>query len=84
MALTEKVEYAATQHGLASFAIKQYTVISRDGVEISRSNPMTRAVNPDDDVSMYPAEIQGMCNGYWTDEVKSAWTAFQEAQALPE
>ena len=29
-------------------------------------------------------EIKDKAEAEWTDEVKSAWTAFQEAQALPE
>ena len=29
-------------------------------------------------------EIKDKAEELWTDEVKSAWTAFQEAQALPE
>jgi len=29
-------------------------------------------------------EIKDKAEALWTDEVKSAWTAFQEAQALPE
>ena len=71
--LKESIEYGATQHGIASFAIKQYTVIKKDGVEISRTAPRTKGVNPGDDISMYPAEIQGMVNGYWTAEVKTAY-----------
>jgi hypothetical protein len=29
-------------------------------------------------------EVKDKAEELWTDEVKSAWTAFQEAQALPE
>ena len=29
-------------------------------------------------------EIKDKAEELWTDEVKTAWTAFQEAQALPE
>ncbi len=75
MALTESIEYESLQHGVASFAIKKYTVVKRDGVEISRSAPMTIAANPEDDINMYPEEIQGMLNGYWTDAVKAARVA---------
>ena len=77
MALKDSKEYSATLHGLASFAIKQYTVIKRDGVEISRTPPLTRAVVPGDDISMYPEEIQGMCDGYWTDDIIAAYEAQQ-------
>ncbi len=67
--LTEITEYKAQQHGIAAFAIKKYSVILKDGVEISRSKPHTIAVNPGNDISIYPEEIQGMCNGYWTGSI---------------
>lgn len=81
MALTETVEYKAQQHGIAAFAVKRYDVILRDGVEISRGNPHTLTVNPGDDISIYPEEIQGMINGYWTDVVTAAYEAQQSASS---
>ncbi len=67
--ITETTEYKAQQHGIAAFAIKKYNIILKDGIEVSRSKPLTIAVNPGDDLSIYPDEIQGMCNGYWTDSI---------------
>jgi hypothetical protein len=83
---TEKKIYLADRNtGIAQFQIHEITCfIGEDGTEQGRSKMLSKDINPDDDISMYPAEIQGMCNGYWTDEVKAAWTAFQEAQAVPE
>jgi len=86
MALEESTEYAATQHGIAAFAIKQYTVIKRverdpdtdeiiSSVEVSRSKPMTRAVNPGDDISMYPEDFKEMCKGFWTMDVIAEYEA---------
>jgi len=62
---------------------REATVVSEDGVELSRSFHR-HVLHPDSDISAEPQETQDICNAVWTDEVKSAWTAFQEAQALPE
>jgi len=85
MALTKEVkidkleivgDYKAVQ-------CREATVVSEDGVELSRSFHR-HVLQPDSDISGEPQETQDICNAVWTDEVKSAWTAFQEAQALPE
>jgi hypothetical protein len=62
---------------------REATVVSEDGVELSRSFHR-HVLHPDSDISAEPQETQDICNAVWTDEVKEAWTAFQEAQALPE
>jgi hypothetical protein len=62
---------------------REATVVSEDGVEISRSFHR-HVLQPDSDISGEPQETQDICNAVWTDEVKAAWTTFQEAQALPE
>ena len=72
---TEKEEYEAQQYGIAAFTIKKYEIVLKDGVEFSRSKPLARAVLPNDDISMYPEEIQGMCNGYWTGDVVAQYEA---------
>ena len=58
---------------------REATVVSEDGVELSRSFHR-HVLQPDSDISGEPQETQDVCNAVWTDEVKSAWTAFQEAQ----
>jgi len=62
---------------------REATVVSEDGVELSRSFHR-HVLQPDSDISGEPQETQDVCNAVWTDEVKAAWTTFQEAQALPE
>ena len=59
---------------------REATVVSEDGVELSRSFHR-HVLHPDSDISAEPQETQDICNAVWTDEVKEAWTAFQEAQA---
>ena len=60
--------------------IREATVVSEDGVELSRSFHR-KILTPDVDISGETAEIQAICNAVWTDEVKAAWTAFQAEQS---
>lgn len=60
--------------------IRTATIVSEDGTELSRSFHR-RVLHPDADVSSESAEIQGIAAAVWTDDVKSAWQTFQEAQA---
>ena len=60
--------------------IRTATVVSEDGTELSRSFHR-RAITPHADVIGESAEIRGIAAAVWTDDVKSAWQSFQEAQA---
>jgi hypothetical protein len=62
--------------------IRTATVVSEDGTELSRSFHR-RVITPDADVSGESDEIKGIAAAVWTDDVKSAWQTFQEAQTLP-
>ena len=62
--------------------IRTATILSEDGTELSRSFHR-RVITPDADVSGESAEIQNIAAAVWTDEVKAAWQAFQEAQQTP-
>ncbi len=62
---------------------RQATIISEDGVELSRSF-QRHVLHPDSDISDEPQETQDICNAVWTDEVKEAWTEFQESQSIGE
>ena len=52
------------------------TVVSEDGVELSRSFHR-HVLHPDSDISGEPQETQDVCNAVWTDAVKEAWAAKQ-------
>jgi phage host-nuclease inhibitor protein Gam len=54
--------------------VRTATVISEDGVEISRSYHR-HVVSCLDDISGESAEVQAICNAVWTDELR---TAYQE------
>ena len=61
---------------------RQATVISEDGVELSRSFHR-HVLHPDSDISGEPQETQDICNAVWTDEVKQAWAEKQLADNPP-
>ena len=51
---------------------RQATIVSEDGVELSRSFHR-HVLHPDSDISGESSEVQGICNSVWTDDVKQAW-----------
>ena len=59
---------------------RRKTAIVEDGKELSFSYHR-RVLSPDMDVSGESDEIKGMASALWTDEVKAAWAAKQEADA---
>jgi len=58
------------------------TTIMEDGKELS-SSYKRRVLNPDADVSGENAEIKGMADALWSDEVKAAWAEKQLADNPP-
>ena len=88
MALTEetvqdKIEVINGTH----VQVRTATVIKKDGVEISRSfsrhvvQPSTKASGSwaDTDISGESTEVKAICNAVWTDAVKTAFQAQQDA-----
>lgn len=59
--------------------VREASVIKEDGKELTRSFHRY-VLHPDSDISGETAEVQAICNAVWTDEVKSAWIAFQASQ----
>jgi hypothetical protein len=61
--------------------VRTATVISRDGIEISRSFSR-HVVGPLDDISGESAEVQAICAVVHTDAIKEAYTELLAQQAL--
>ena len=59
--------------------VRQATVVSEDGVELSRTF-FRKILTPDMDVSGEVQEIQDKAEELWTDEVKSAWATHKAEQ----
>ena len=59
--------------------VRQATVVTDDGVELSRSFHRY-SLNCDADISGEDAEVQAVCNAVWTDEVKAAYEEFTSNQ----
>ena len=81
MALTKAVKYDKIEivGDYKAVQCRQATIISEDGVELTRSFHR-HVLHPDSDISGEPQETQDICNAVWTNEVKSAWTTFQAEQ----
>ena len=82
MALSKEVKYDKVEivGDYKAVQCRQATVISEDGVELSRSFHR-HVLHPDSDISGEPQEVQDVCNAVWSDEVKQAWSDFQDEQA---
>ena len=94
MALTESIEYdkieVVTKYKVVQ--VRKATVISKDGVELTRSferytlNPgMLDASDNlvETDISGEPSEVSAICTAAWTDAVKTAWKEKLIADKLP-
>ena len=54
-------------------------VIIEDGEELSRKYHR-HVLHPDADISSEDAEVQGVCNAVWTQDIKDAWETFKANQ----
>jgi hypothetical protein len=63
--------------------VRTATVISEDGVELSRSYHR-HVVQCLDDISGESTEVQAICNAVWTDEIRTAYQAHLDSQNIGE
>ena len=82
MALTKetKVDKIEIVGDYKHVQVRTATVVSEDGVELSRSYHR-HVVSPLDDVSGETAEVQAICAAMHTQAVKDAYQAHLDAQA---
>jgi len=62
-----------------SVQVRTDTVVMEDNEELSRKYHR-HALMPDADISNEHADVQGICNVVWTQEVKDAYEAFKAEQ----
>jgi len=70
--IVDKIEVVG-EHKMVQ--VRTATVISEDGVELSRSFSR-HVVQPDADITGEDAEVQAVCNAVHTQAVKDAYAAF--------
>jgi len=61
--------------------VRTDTVLKEDGVELSRTFHR-HVVTPNissDNLAKEDAQVQGIANAIWTDEVKAAWQAYVDS-----
>jgi len=64
-----------------SVQVRTATVISEDGVELSRSFHR-HTLNCLDDITGESTEVQAICNAVWTDELKADYQTFLDSTEL--
>ena len=95
MALSESIEYDKIEvvGKYANVQVREATVISKDGKELTRSyrryvlNAGTLDASDnlvDTDLSNESAKVQAICNAVWTDSVKNSYKAFLIANKTSE
>lgn len=73
--LQEKEVFEQTYNVNASITVKKYTIILKDDVIISRTNPHTKTLCPGDDYSNEDADTKKMCEALWTPDVIASYRA---------
>jgi hypothetical protein len=80
MSLTKELkidQITVTENGIVLF--REVTKIFEDGAELSKSYHRS-SLQPGQDISGVPANVQAICNAAWTPEVVAAYQAAQEAK----
>ena len=87
MALSEaskndKIEVVLDGDGTwSSVQVRNATIISRDGVEISKAYHR-HVVMPDGDVSAEDADVQAICNIVFTEDCKDGYAIWKSANII--
>ena len=76
--IQDKIEIVGVFKSLQIRQDKQ--IVDEDTGDIKANGQWHRYVlNPGDDISGQPSEVQAVANAVWTDEIKSAYTAHLDA-----
>lgn len=75
MALTKEVVFDQTTVDSVGFVfVREVTIVSEDGIELTRSYHRT-SLYPGQDVTAMPESVQSICAAVWTPEVIAAYQA---------
>ena len=85
MALTERTEEDKIEvvGPYKIIQVRTATVVERDGVELTRAFDR-KALAPNADVSGESAEVRGIADAVWTQEIKDAYAAHIASQQIGE
>jgi hypothetical protein len=70
-------QITVTENGIVLY--REATRIFEDGVELSKTYHRS-SLQPGQDLSGVPANVQAICNAAWTPKVIAAYQAAQEAK----
>ncbi len=78
----DKIEVVLAVDGTwSSVQVRNATIISRDGVEISKAYHR-HVVMPDEDVSAEDTDVQAICNVVFTQDCKDAYAVWKSMNIL--
>ena len=85
MALSERVEQDKIEivGQFKHIQVRTATIVERDGVELTRAFDR-KAFAPNADVSEESAEVRGIADVLWTQEIKNAYAAHIASQQIGE
>ena len=83
MAITKTIEIGKMEivTEFKHIQVRTDTILKEDGVELSRTFHR-HVVTPNissDNLAKEDAQVQGIANAIWTDEVKAAWQAYVDS-----
>ena len=79
---TVKIDQIEIVGDYKSIQVRTATVVTDDGVELSRSFHR-HVVSPGDDCTNEDADVQAICAAVHTEELIAAYEEFKSNQALP-
>jgi hypothetical protein len=71
--LTEQFLYQQIYNTDTTITIHKISVVYKDGVELSRSQPHTKTLTPVDDYSDEDSDTRRMCKALWTKDIVAAY-----------
>lgn len=78
--LTEKAEQELFISNNGMIRVKDFIVIEKDGIEISRSKPHSKVIDVEDDVTNESDRVKEVSVAVWTPEIKAARIAQKAAE----
>jgi hypothetical protein len=72
MALTKETKHEARGRGDYVVICREWTIIKKDNVEVSRTKT-DNWIHPDSDYSSEPDHVKAICAAHFTASIKSEW-----------
>ena len=81
MALTKETKHEARGRGDYVVICREWTIIKKDNVEVSRIKT-DHWINPDSDCSSEPDHVKAICAAHFTASIKSEWAKLTDVEKI--